>query len=207
MRAKTLGQKAEASLRLLLGMRLPEVVRALTPHGFDGGVIRQGFTLLEGLATARGPVPEPEEPRARLGDLEEFRGWVPIARRVLGRAHPQTAETLLGGLRRVDGPVTLPMLGVFLSRWDALARGDAEYGPDHRQAAALLAQRGMGDAERERLRERIESFTCVEPKLNPGAELARESAALTALWDWYLEWSTIARRARLSRNARLALGF
>ncbi|HSC87188.1 MAG TPA: hypothetical protein VLC09_07960 [Polyangiaceae bacterium] len=204
---RTMKQKAEAALGLLLGMRLPEVIGALEPHGFGPHVVSEGFESLRRLATARGPAPTPVERLPNLSQVEELQSWFLVARRVLGRRHPEVAVALLSNLRRRRGIQVHPLLRVFFERLDRLEAGDPIYGPRASEARAALAARGLDARERARCRRLLDDALAMRPPRSPdAAQSEREREALDELWRWYLEWSAIARLAVVSPNARRALG-
>ncbi len=208
MRPKTLAQKAEATARLLVGMRLGEVTEALAPYGFGPEVIDEGFARLRALVSARGEIPIPTQERgATLAELEsEYTRWLAIARRVLAR-QPTERDALVHGLGRTRGGTVILTLTLLLERLDALERGEPPFGPGGPEASALLAARGLDDAERKRLRARM-GTVCGTIDIRPArAAREREEEALDRLWTWYQEWSLLARKAVTSHPARLALGF
>lgn len=83
-------------------------------------------------------------------------------------------------------------------------------GEEGRAARALLAKRGLTDAVVARARELLEQLRTPEeaPAVDVEA-LDREVRAKAehAMWQWYLEWSGIARIAIRDRRALRALGF
>lgn len=211
MSSYTLGQKVEAATRLLAGMRLPEVKRALEPHGFTLAVVDDGLERLRAVILARhdaSGVTLAEKNVSSLSTLKEFCGlWIPIARYVLKNTYPEAGDELFRGLPRVDGPEVVVVLNAFLARLDAMAKNDPSFGPDGAAALSALAVRGLTTSVRLAARQSVESFAEPPPSVAPQRRAReREEAALERLWAWHQEWSVIARKAVKHRNRRLALG-
>ncbi|HSC86164.1 MAG TPA: hypothetical protein VLC09_02795 [Polyangiaceae bacterium] len=208
MRPKTLAQKAEATTRLLMGMRLAEVTTALAPYGFCPQVIDDGFARLRALVAARSEVPVPKPERgATFSELEgDYTRWLAITRRVLA-PYPALRGALVHGLGHSRGAPVVIALSLLLDRLDSLERGEAPFGPVSTEVTALLTARGLDGDERQRLRARIDGL-CKIIDLGPArAAREREEEALEHLWNWYQEWSLLAHKAVTSHPARLALGF
>lgn len=205
----TVTQKAERTLKLLLGMRLPRVAQALTPYGFSREVALEGWrrvsVLVEHCST---DAPEPAAAVRILHDLDTFENaWFPVARAALQHNHPEIAQLLFANLRQTRGVETAVSVGTFLERLAQMARGLAPYGDEGKSARELLIQRGFTAAREAEGRDLLDRLrTQAEPRalaLCP----QREAAAAAAMWAWYLEWSAISRAVIKNKTLLSALGF
>jgi len=215
-------QKAERTLKLLLGMRIPRVAQQLTPHGFRRETLEDGWARLRavGMGTSEHPTalaPARAEPPAVLDRAEErpvpeldaFENlWFPIARASLREPYPRIAELLFANVSQTRGPQSVIGVLHFLDRLGAMERGEAPFGADGPAARQLLAERGLtrereraGRALLDRLRE-IESASVF-----PVLSAEEEAVNVEAMWAWYLEWSVIARTAIKNQTLLKLLGF
>jgi hypothetical protein len=204
----TIGQKAVRVVKFLLGLRHPQVLRALAQYGFTQRQMNQGWELLAGLTQVSfegvGTAPDPDA-ITRLDQFENV--WFPVAKVTLANHHPEVGGALFRNLAQTAGPGVAVGVGTFLERLGAMARGEGEFAEFGPAARRLLADRGLRDdvvAEAERLIERIQAVRRADA---PSLDAKQQRAAEDALWAWYLACSTIARVAVSDRRQLRSMGF
>lgn len=207
MAKMTVGQKAERTLRFLMGLRNAEVAAELRRRGFTDEDRVEGYMLLARLTADRlAEEPPPPDPESLLRQLDAWENyWFPIVAASTRVRFPAAHERLFRNVRQEQGVKVVFTVGTMLRRLEELATSDGVEGP---RALAHLARRGL-DAERiaqgRRLIESVAEVEAAPPHPEPGAEeLARAEAEL---WGWYLEWSAIARGSITSRRMLRALGY
>jgi hypothetical protein len=136
-----------------------------------------------------------------------------LVRAALTRKHPAQAEFVLSGLAPATGAGAVLSVKNLLDRLDAL-----ESSPDRqptreadRAALATLEKRGLGAAERTRLRGLVQAAQAaspVDPTDAAGDEAAQTKylAELTALRGWFVEWAELARVAVKRKDYLIRLG-
>lgn len=204
MARMTLSQKQQRVLVFLTGSLHEEIVFQLAPSGFDLGVWKQGWSLLERTVLGRAmPRLEPDTVLHRLERLE--RRWFPILEIVLRAHFPEIHAWVFAGYTRQPGPVRALHVSLVAERLTALA---ASEGPGQRAAMELLAQRGVTAEVRAEigatLRELEHPMGDPAPPPRPPSDWRDAEAAL---WKWYVEWSTIVRATISSPVLLRRLGF
>lgn len=208
MSGLSVGQRAERVLQLLMGLRNGRVASKLAAYGFTDKVRHQGWQLLEALTENRlDKLPSASANPALLSDLDAWENkWFPIANVSLAVHYPAAHQFLFNNLHQTDGLDVLISVGTFLRRLDELpGRKDVK---DAGAARKLLGERGLTDATLAVAKELLDRAGHVAKEPPPPAVTPEQAqAAEKALWDWYLEWSTIARTAISNRRLLRELGF
>ena len=198
--------KAQRVLRFLFGLSNPRIAAAMVVHGFSEADLDEGWRLLRAvrplrLAALPPPVPE-RDPIERL--LEWEREWVPIARPALRRHFPKLHERLFG--QTVSNGTTAKVLLVedFLQTLEGLERT-----AEGKKVRALLERRGLTRAVLAEGRSIADELKRVSPRVAPDPSESRSERETreTQLWDWYLEWGSIASCKIKDRNQLRQLGF
>ncbi len=201
----TIGQKCERVLRFLRGLSEPRVAAALLPFGFSQADWDEGWELLRSATGSRLSVPSasPPDPSV-LERLDAWENqWFPVIGASLRRRHPAVYEQLFLNLSQAEGLEVTVTVSTLLSRLSELDRA-----PEGAAALALLQKRGFGAAQRNEAAELLDQFGEITPESPTVEQSAQErEAAEAALWDWYLEWSTIARSVVKGRRQLRQLGF
>ena len=209
----TYSQKTQRALQFLVGIRNRRARRAMAAHGFTEEDFDDGFDRLKATAKTRMDA-EPDEVDPRLVHLlDQWENrWYPIIEAVLRFNFPDVYERVFRNLRQTEGLEVIVMVGTLMDRLDTIGlpadEGGLAEGPD---ALALLDKRGvkadvLGEARG--LLEQIGSLEEDDPEVRDEALDAEAQAAAEArLWDWYLEWSAIARSAIRDRRLLRTLGF
>jgi hypothetical protein len=131
-----------------------------------------------------------------------------IVQAALTRLHPEQAKTVLAGIGPSTGAASVVGVKLLLDRLDTLAKSK-----NHSDEAAMktLAQRGITEAERKRLRSLVdvaEKGTSAAPPDRSAAEraAAERQQALIDLRAWYEDWSEMARAVIKRRDRLIRLG-
>jgi len=204
----TLGQKADRVLKLLLGMRNARVVSALTTRGFGQDDLEEGWSLLRNVAKGHFDyLPTENTDPSVIAELDLWENtWFPIVSASLSRRFPKVAERVFLNLSQTEGPGVVLSVGTFIERIDEVAKATDE---DSRQAMALLTRRGLTEqvlSQAKTLLVAVKQTVGVVP-LDPATQREEYARAEQALWDWYLEWSQIARSTITERQLLRSLGF
>jgi hypothetical protein len=134
---------------------------------------------------------------------------MPIVKIVLERSYPQVVKELYANIVRVDGKDAATTTAVFLERLEAMGRGEAPYGEEGPKAREYLRTRGLTDAVIAAAQHNVDRIQVVEtPKVFVApVDPEEEAAAVKTMWDWYLEWSRLARQVIEDGNLLKMLGF
>jgi hypothetical protein len=141
-------------------------------------------------------------------DNEHF----PIIEAALARRFPKQRAKLFENLQVQDGALSVVAVRTLLERLKLLAKGkltdDAQGDKD---ANALLVRRMYGEELRAKLARAVDLAQSL-PELNAMDDRQQEQrgaqrrAALVALYGWWKEWATTARKAIKRRDQLLLLG-
>jgi hypothetical protein len=194
----TTTQKAHRVLDLLMGLRHPRAAGILHGYGLDDAELGLGHRLLEGLATARHHyVDDGAGSRELIAAADAWENkWFPIVDVVLATHAPEAHARVLGKIRQTSGAEVLITVGIFVERILA----------EPAEVRDRLATRGVTAAVLAEGRAFYDALKTLPPTPTEDPEAA-QAAAERALWAWYLEWSTIARRVVTDLGALRAMGF
>lgn len=222
---QTLEDMPERALRFLSGAgRNLAIFSVLAKYGYDQAEHSEGWRLLKASSEAshvtKAEGANPVEAREATDALDQWdEPWFRIASSALARRFPEQERFVFNNdLSPAAGAGAVLAVSTFLDRLDALESSpdrEATREADH-AAVALLAERGITSAERQRLRELVAAAQTV-PNVPSPDELARAEAAAAAaeeeqlrqlrqLYLWHREWSTIAREAISRRDYLIQLG-
>lgn len=207
MARQSSGAKAYRALDLLTGFGDPTVRRALEPYGLDKGEVDRGWALLRQLGEARrvpGPTADNDELLAALDAWENQ--WFVVCDVALARSFPDVRAWLFAGLARTSGPDLVVSVPILLDRIEKLGQGKPARLKEAKTAYERLRKRGLTSqvlGEAHELLGRLHSFSQVGEDYVPD----RQAKAEQALWDWYLEWSGIARASLKDKRLLNHLGF
>lgn len=199
-------EKVNRTIRLLLGLRHPEVRQALAPYHLTSEEIAKGWELVKEVGMARtvvqGEAKEVNLATARaMAELDAFQKlWFPIARVVLQAGFPAIGRAFFSGLRQDRGAAVPFVVFSFLDRLGALEKGDPIYGPDGPEARAHLAARGLTKEVEAKAASALEFWGEVHGEADDtDGALRAEEAASAKLWSFYLEWSAVAAKVITNR--------
>ena len=203
MATYTLHKKVHLLVDFLIGMRLPEPHEILVAFGWSTEELDLGWTLVERAGRARFSEERIVADRVNAELVEFKKRWFSVVRLTLGKRSPRVAALLLGGCDLSSQASAGFLVEPFLT---SLAELETSADPDERAARQLLHERGLTAEVCRAAAELVEqSRQLISTK--PSAELfAAEASAEAELWDFYLEWSGLARRAISNRNLLRCLG-
>lgn len=213
---QTLERTPQRVLTFLRGVGLvPRIHAILSSRGYREENHREGWNLLHIASghSLRDPGPSTvssnEEIQNALAEIDALDETViNIIGATLRRHFPTIAEEVLEGVKPSRGAESVIGMNVVLQRLDEV---EQRGGKDEEAALALLAERGYGKAERERIEGLLriaESVPDMVP-VDPAAEAAaheRYVQDLARLRAWYEEWLTIARSTIKRRADLIRLG-
>jgi hypothetical protein len=193
-------------LEFLLGFANRRVQALLVPHGLTQAVVSEGHELLRAatqarvvstpLATSVGLIPE----------LDAFENtWYPIAQATLTRHFPNIATWFFDGLAQTSGIDLVVSTTTFARRFRTLEAGTSPFGAGGNQAVALLGERGLVPARIEELEALLAGLERFDPE--QPVEPTTDTVSEDKMWQWYLEWSRIARTVIHDRRLLRSLGF
>jgi hypothetical protein len=137
--------------------------------------------------------------------------WFPIADVVLATNVPEAHAMVFKNLAQTDGREVIVSVGTFLERLEALpkSREEGGLGTAGRNARDLLTKRGLDHNAVAEARALLDKVGKIEPNDvdTSGVPSEREEMLERDLWNWYLEWSGIARIAISDRRLLCTLGF
>lgn len=207
------------TLTFLRGVGTSPTLRAiLNQCGYSDEEHQLGWRLLHtvaGFAPGRQALGPDADPAVRAAVLELDAWDEPHFARVdamLARRYPEQRDFVFNNLKAAQGVGAVLTVATFLGRLDALEKGEGRKA-SHKEdlaALALLDARGIGKAERHRLRKLVEvaqqgTEAATLPVVDDTAREAHE-AALMELYLWYKDWSTSARSAIRRRDHLIRLG-
>jgi hypothetical protein len=213
MAKQSLGQKAHRVLRLLVGLRNPQVAGAMVAHGFTPADMQDGFQRLAALTGMRLDLQNPNKelqipnknPEIVRG-VDDFENtWFPVARATLDARYPEIKRVLFRNLSQYSGVEVVISVGTFIKRLEQMEKGEGEFGDKGPEARALLAQRGLTKEKVAEVAVSIAAIATFTPEpVRQGPSAAEQKAAEDHMWAWYLEWSAIARA--VIKDGRLLRG-
>jgi hypothetical protein len=198
--------KMRRLLEFLLGLRDDRVLLALREHGFGAAEREQGWGLMQALGMTQAiPAPTAATPGV-MAALDAWRNeWLRVLRVSLAQSFPQVHAQLFRGIERA-GQDSISVVPTFLVRFEKLqSQNDAT----SRAAVAKLRSRGFTPERQQEARQLLESLRrCELPnRPDPAVRRATTHKAEAALWEYYVEWSQIARAAIKDVRLLGLLGF
>ena len=202
----TMGQKCVRVLYLLRGLGNPRAQRPLIPYGFGPEIRKEGWRLLMAASDTKldASVYVPPDPTV-FESLDQWENhWFPIIRASLQRHYPAVAEQIFVNLTQTSGLEVAVSVATMVRRIRIAQREGSE---EEQAAMAVLAERGLNEAELAKAEALLAQLDTTPEPLPPEPDQTDRAAAEKAMWDWYLEWSTVARQAISDRNVLRSLGF
>lgn len=210
--AKTrVGQKPDRVFKFLMGLRHPKVARAMKSFGFSDANLQDGWKRLEAAAELAmveepGASPNPKVVQ-ELNDFENV--WFAVAKATLKGNFPDVHDALFAKLSQASGRDVALTVGPFVKRIREMEAAEGSFAHQGTEARALLAERGLTEEIVAKAEELIAQVK-ITIKVDDSEWLAKKEAeakAVQYLWDWYLEWSAIARVAVKNRAHLRSMGF
>jgi hypothetical protein len=204
------------SLKFLSALSKSAIIHAaLAARGYTEPDHQEGWELLLQVTGFRRPrAAAPESTSARDAAVE-IDAWdepnFRLIRAALDRRHPEQSLFVFEGLAASTGDGAVIGVATLLDRLDALEKSPerkATRKADH-AALATLTKRGIGEAERARLRALVVTATTAaktDDDASDAADEAPSNEALMKLHAWYGEWSEVARAVIKRRDHLIRLG-
>ncbi len=192
--------KVRRVIEFMLGLRDDRVLEAMAAHGFGEADRAKGWELLRALGMTQAvPVPT-SEISGTLALLDAWRHeWIRIVHVSLAHSFPDVDARLFRGIGKTRQESIL-FVPAFLDRFEKLERvNDAS----SRAAFAKLRSRGFTAERRQEARRMLQELLHVKRPTVPDPEIRRAAIhqAEAALWEYFVEWSQIARA--VLKDARL----
>jgi hypothetical protein len=180
----------------------------LQPYGFDQAQLEKGWMLLRHASELRGTYQPhvPKDPTIAKACDEWRMRWFAVTQAVLGHTYPEVEAWLFSGIQATYGEASTVTVPLFVKRVRTMM-AEVEPVAGAHAARALLAQRGLTDAVLAAIDPWEKELARFAGEPPPAIADTQEAEAQAALWDWYLEWSGIARAAIESRSLLRDLGF
>ncbi len=215
---ETLEATPARALALLRAVGTSKAIRALlAAKGYSEADHQEGWSLLHRVSGLTDGGAEPGTDVAVRDALNELDNWdedgFRLVRAALTRRHPAQAAFVLDGLAPATGAASVLSVEHLLDRLDALASSPDRQSTREADRAALatLEQRGLGAAERTRLRGLVRAAQAASP-VDPADAASGEAAEKTYLADlgalrgWFVEWAELARVAVKRKDYLIRLG-
>jgi len=206
----SIGEKARRIVGFIIGLGNEHVQGALAPHGFTEADRQEGMRLLHELTGRRLGITPGVDPTL-LGEIDAWENrWYPIAEVVLRTNFPEVHAVVFRNLSQSSGPDVVISVMTLLDRLEAVAKPVDEGGLERGQEArARLTARGLTEDVVSAARALVARVGTVPATRDP---LARKTPAAVQeaedrAWNWYLEWSGIARVVIRDRRVLRSLGF
>lgn len=204
--------KLKKTLRFYNGVRTPAVFAAISPYGLTRDVLAEGAGRLEKAANLRKQelVSEGEAPdlTARAEGYQSL--WIPITRATLNGSYPELGQAFCDGMVQRKGAEAPLGVTTLVTRVEELESPNSPWGPNSAAARQRLNERGLTPAVVNDGKGLLTEWRDVsESPVVSAAEAATSDdfeQAIESAWDWYVEWSTIARAVLKSKRHLHALG-
>lgn len=202
------GPKSRRTLSFLIGTTHPRVAQKLEPMGYGPHEIRTGLKLVSDYTTARLGTKPGIDPTL-LGDVDAYENhWFPIVEVVLRTNFPAVHAIVFLNLTQSSGVDVLVTVPTMLDRLELVAKPVDKGGhPDGPAALARLGRRGFTPAVMTKGRELVAAISTTDARTTPTVDPDAIVKAEEALWNWYLEWSGIARAAIKEPSVLASIGF
>ena len=199
--------KISAILHFLIGTSNPQIFSVLATRGFCQEERDLIFALVKTAcggdkvmrATKHMGMQKIKESLTLLDFWENT--WYPLVKVALKYEFPESAEKIFFELRQTKGMELLITVPQLIERVEALESGDES----EQQAFAKLEKRGFtkeSRAEGMKLVNKCQEAPEILNQDSPEIEQAKKDC-----WNWYREWSTIARTVITRKDYLISLGF
>jgi hypothetical protein len=215
---QTLEQTPARALTFLRAVGTSVVLRAkLAEHGYSDAEHERGWVLMqEASGQFEGPAPAPSVDDAAvqkaIADLDAWdEDGLRIVNASLRARHPAQHAFVMRGLKASTGVQAVLGVGTLLDRLDALESAPERAGTREADHAALatLAARGVGQAERARLRAKVKLAQSFAGTRGPAEQAVFERRVRRGLIEqrqWFEEWADVARSVIKRRDQLIRLG-
>jgi hypothetical protein len=202
------------TLAFLRGVGTDMVIRGIMAKaGYTDADHAQGWNLLHkvgGYVPVAATTAVNDEARQAIVELDAWdeQGFR-RAHAAMAHLHPEQDAFVFANLVAAQGSAAVLSVGTFLDRLDVLESGVGREKTKDADRAALetLAKRGIGKAERTKLRGLVtKAQTSKEMPQPPTSDVDPRTADMVALRGWYEDWSETARAVVKRRDHLIKLG-
>jgi hypothetical protein len=182
----------------------------MAPFGFGQRAVDEGWARLRNLTTDKLQISSSLIDPRLVGALDAWENrYYPVIEVVLRTNHPDVHAKVFQNLSQTEGNEVMVSVPTLLDRLATIEKPEAEggFGTLGTEARTLLEERGVGERTITEARDIIAQIGTITAP--PPGSTDPEAAALAEerLWNWYLEWSAIARVAIRDRRLLRSLGF
>jgi hypothetical protein len=183
-----------------MAVRDPRIFAVMATRGLTQEIIDEGWSLFTVAAGAKlryqpatGGMFSSAEEAELLASLDRWENaWFPVVGAALKRHFPNVHAEVFLNLSQTEGRAVIVSVGTLLSRLaEQAAKSD-----EGRAAVALLQARGLTAEAKKPAEEILAKFRVVREsgvtEVEPVTKQEQDKAQ-AEVWDWYMEWSTIAR--------------
>jgi hypothetical protein len=212
---QVLDELPSRALKLLSTIsKVPAIRGALAARGYSEQEHQEGWDLLLKVSGFPQKTPEATNDEEVSKAIAALDAWdepnFRILRAALDRHHPAQGAFVFHNLEPSTGAGAVLSVATLLDRLDALEGAPerkATRKADH-AALALLAKRGVDEAERKRLRElvQIAQRPASAAPATEAADDGEQQATFLKLYAWYSEWSETARALIKRRDHLIRMG-
>jgi hypothetical protein len=201
--------KANRVLTFLMGLRHPQVARAMIQYGFSQVHLDQGWQNVRDVTRIRLGKQEPTRDPRTIEVLDKFENvWVVVSKAVLQHRYPQVHDALFRNLKQGSGDTVALTVMTFLSRLGEMEAGEGEYSEDGPQAREELRARGLTDEIVAEAQAHTKSLSAwIEPLEEDVDSKKEREESEERMWAGYKEWGAIARVAITDRRLLRGLGY
>jgi hypothetical protein len=208
MAKRTPNQKAQRLVTLLLAVRFANIARALEARGLTQERLAEGWSLLRAMGDASirlGSEPDPDKTADLLRALDKWENeFIRVAKVTLAHHHPELCTMIFADIGPAIGAEVVTKVQTFLDRIDQIADHDGGTA-----AIELLHERGLDPAQLDVARDLLARLESPQPaaEVDSAEAEARYRKLEDAMWQYYREWSSIARATVSSKRDLRRLGF
>jgi hypothetical protein len=218
VKRQTLEQTPGRALTFLRAVGTSVAIRAkLYERGYTEAEHERGWGLMRAASGDFGgpALVESVDDRAVQDAIADVDAWDEDGLRIVNASlrtrHPAQHAFVMRGLKASTGITSVLGVATLLDRLDALESAPERAGTREADHAALatLATRGIGKAERVRLRAKVklaQSFAGIKGASEQEAFERRVRQALVEQRRWFEEWSDVARSVIKRRDQLIRLG-
>jgi hypothetical protein len=208
-------EKIERVTRFLISFSDRRVMSKMRLSGFSPDELARGWALAQQAASpwleASAKQPDTHEIRDALAHLDDWENrHFPVIEATLRHRYPSVHREVIGKLSQTSGPALLITIPKLLDNLTALG---AAQDSSHREARQLLATRGISDEVIAQAAGWVKKASAADLSTAPVSdeELERRRSErdqqVEVMWNWYTEWSAIARARIDNKNLLRQMGF
>lgn len=206
----SIGAKPRRVMQFIIGLADPLVRARLAAYNFDNAELAIGLDRVNTVIAGRLGAISNLDPKL-LAAIDAWENkWYPVVEVVLRTNYPAVHAIVFRNLKQSQGLDVVVTTRTMLDRLDLVSKPVAEGGhPEGAAARAHVVKRGFTTEVVQDCRGLLAQIGMAPEMNDPLPQLDAEAMAKAEkeMWNWYLEWSGIARSAISNRRALRSLGF